>query len=153
MVFSPLSAESSCALLDKSIVIVLFVNICIFLIVSYYYMNKAKRKGRVFIIRIIVVLLLFFATLSLLTIQKSYFAYKKTKEREAGALFEKAYVEKQLENARTHLLKKQYAVEHASQDEQRERSRIDVRGTDFSVKNKDKPFSGTEFKFEVLPLR
>lgn len=110
---------------------------------------KRKRK-KSFLLWGIGILLLLFASLSAIHLQKSFFVYKAAQERRDKAHSEKYYVERQLNDMRTHAQKRQYDSENTDiAKKEGKLKKIEVRGVTLSPE-KNRPFSKSEEQFNVI---
>ena len=95
-------------------------------------------------------LLILFASLSAIHIQKSFAVYKAAQERRDKAYSEKHYVERQLDDMRTHAQKRQYDSENTDITKREDKlKKIEIRGVTLSPK-KNRPFSKSEEQFNVI---
>ncbi|MCY4577068.1 MAG: hypothetical protein OXB96_01370 [Candidatus Kaiserbacteria bacterium] len=111
-------------------------------------MQRKKRK-KSFLLWGITFLLFLFALLSATHLKKSFYVYKAAQERQKNAYGEKAYVEAQLEDLRTHTQKKQYDSEYTSTATEGNLKKIELRGVSLSPE-KNRPFSKSEEQFSVI---
>ena len=117
--------------------------------ISIYYGMKRKRK-KSFLLWGIGILLLLFALLSATHLQKSFAVYKTAQERRDKAYSEKHYVERQLEDMRTHAQKRQYDSKNTGIAKKEDKlKKIELRGVTLSP-DKNRPFSKSEEQFNVI---
>ena len=93
--------------------------------------------------------LVLFASVSALHLQKSFFVYRAAQERLENTYSEKIYVEAQLESLQTHTQKQMYDSENTGATTEGRLKKIELRGADLSP-NKNSPFSKSETRFNVI---
>ncbi len=114
----------------------------------YYGMKRKKKKSS--LLWGIGILLLLFASLSAAHLQKSFAVYKAAQGRRDKAHSEKYYVERQLDDMRTHAQKRQYDSENTDISKREDKlKKIEIRGVTLSPE-KNRPFSKNEEQFSII---
>ena len=110
---------------------------------------KRKKGKKLFLFWGLGFVLLLFASVSVLHLQKSFFVYRTAQGRMESAYSEKAYVEKQLEDLQTQAQKQAYDSESTETAIVGNLKKIELRGVELSP-NKNSPFSKNEMRFNVI---
>lgn len=110
---------------------------------------KRKKSKKSFLFLGIIILLLFLSSLSLLHMRESFYLYRVAKESRNDARLEKEYVQRQLDDMRTYILKKRYDSEGRNFAREKKFKKIDLRGVELSP-DKNRPFSKSEVRFNVI---
>ena len=110
---------------------------------------KRKKSKILFILKGLALLLILFAVLSAVHLQKSFYVYRAAQERRDRAHNEKAYVETHLEDLRTHTQKKQYDSEDTGITKEYKLKKIELRGVELSP-DRNTPFSKSEVRFNII---
>ena len=110
---------------------------------------KRRKNKKSFLFLGLVFVLLPFALVSMLHLQKTFFVYRAAQGRLESAYNEKEYVKTHLENLQTNKQKQVYDSENQNRADTGKLKKIEVRGAESSP-NKNRPFSKNEMRFSVI---